>query len=278
MSYDFNFFWRAARAVLDGQSPYEVDGFFSPLPFAWAMIPFGLLPFDMAFLSWTILNVISLIALTKRNALRALLFLPIAFSLWVGQVDILIIAAGFLGGWLGLAFTALKPQLAIWIIPYTFGKWWYSGERKKILYTSLMILSLYIIPSVVWPKWWFEWLDSSPSIFTYSEHSSSLFGFAALINFPIQFTFFSTACLAILILIVLKPFSDEKFWNWMAIFNPVSNVYSLSIVVQYIDWIAIGASWMLLPVALNLHTGLPWIIVPGYLLVRNYMHRTNHSP
>ena len=42
---DFALFWQAARAVLEGRSPYSVSGFYSPLPFAWALSPLALLPF-----------------------------------------------------------------------------------------------------------------------------------------------------------------------------------------------------------------------------------------
>lgn len=178
--------------------------------------------------------------------------------------------AGFSGNCVGVALTSLKPQLAIWIIPYTFGKWWYSDQRKKIVYTSLAIFSFYFIPSLVWSGWWQAWLTNTPSIFKYAEHAASMFGAAALISLPIKLSFCLIATLAIFSLILLKPFSDEKFWNWIAIFNPVSNIYSLCVVIRNIDWIAVGASWLLLPVALTLHTGLPWVVVPVYLLSRSY--------
>ncbi len=265
---DFAPFWKAACAVLAGQSPYTVDGFYSPFPFAWLMIPFGLLPFRTALSLWTALNLASLIVLAKRDTFKLMLFLPVAFALWVGQMDLLIIAAGFGGGWLGLAFTTLKPQLAIWMIPYTFAKWGRKGEWKNILRSILAIIALYGIPSLAWPGWWLAWIKSPPSILAYAEHASSLFGLAALIKLPAHVTFYLILALAVLSLILTKPFADEKFWNWAAIFNPVSNLYSLSILIKNVDWVAVGLSWLLLPVAFYWHTGFPWVAVPIYLWVR----------
>jgi hypothetical protein len=51
-------------------------------------------------------------------------------------------------------------------------------------------------------------------------------------------------------------------------FNPVANIYSLTLVINSIDLIAILLSWLLLPVSLTLHTGLPWALVPIYLVIR----------
>ncbi|MEK7327571.1 MAG: hypothetical protein AAB217_20190, partial [Chloroflexota bacterium] len=67
--------------MLAGQSPYTVDGFYSPFPFAWLMIPFGLLPFRTALSLWTALNLASLIVLAKRDTFKLMLFLPVAFAL-----------------------------------------------------------------------------------------------------------------------------------------------------------------------------------------------------
>jgi hypothetical protein len=278
MGYDFDFFWRAARAIFEGHSPYAVEGFFSPLPFAWAMLPFGLLPFQAAFSAWTVLSVVGLVVLTKRNALKAMLFLPVVFGLWVGQVDLVILWGGLRGGWLGLALTTLKPQLAIWLIPYTFGQWWRAGERKKILYTMLTVLVLYGVPTVVWPAWWSAWLANSPSIFVYAEHASSLFGAAALIALPVEVSFLGVVAIAAISLFWLKPFSEARYWPYAAIFNPVSNIYSLCLLVRNIDWMAVAASWALLPLALWLHTGLPWALVPACLLLREYRKRDEQSP
>ena len=258
---------------MEGQSPYTVQGFFSPLPLAWAMLPFGLLPFPVAYGAWTALNLGGLIALTRRQALKALLFLPVVFAVWVGQVDLLVLWLGMSGGWLGLALTTLKPQLAIWIVPYRFGQWWLAGERKKILYTLLAVLVIYGLPTLVWPGWWSAWRSSTPSIFSYAEHASSLFGVAALVSIPAEVSFLLVMTVAVAGLVLLKPFSDAKYWPFAAAFNPVSNIYSLCILVGRIDWVAIGASWLLLPVALYLHTGLPWAVVPLYLLLREYDQR-----
>ena len=267
LGYDFNIFWEGARAILSGHSPYSVEGFFSPLPFAWLILPFGFLSFEVAYSIWTAINLLSLVVISKKDALRLILFLPVMFAIWVGQVDLLIIAAGFFGGWLGLAITTLKPQLSVWIVSYKFAEWWREGKRQNILYTLLAILVIYGIPSLLQPGWWNSWASAPPSIFHYASHASSLFGLSALFVNSTFNTLFFVIALAAISFILLRPFSRGRFLSWVAIFNPVANIYSLSIVFENV---AIGLSWLLLPVSINLHTGLPWAFIPIYLLWRDF--------
>lgn len=264
IGYDFKFFWEAARAVLNGVSPYTVSGFFSPLPFAWLLAPIGFFKFEIAYVIWTILNIVSLFVISKKNIHRLLLFLPVFFALWVGQVDLIILAMGLFGGWIGLALATLKPQLAFWLIGIKFIEWWRLGEKKKLILTLLGIFVLYGIPSIIQPGWWKEWLISTPSILTYSEHASSLFGIATFSDLPVVAIFVGVCLLAVISFILFRPYGNQ-YWNWVAIFNPVANIYSLCVLYANVDWWAVILSWVLLPISLSVHTGLPWIVIPIFL-------------
>lgn len=270
LGFDFSIFWEAARGVLAGQSPYATQGFFSPFPFLMPIIPFGLLPYQVAFALWTLVNLISLVFLARRRTHMALIFLPVFFALWVGQVDLMIIALAFTGTWWGLALATLKPQLAIWLVPFFVLRWWQQGERRRILLLCSAVVLLYAGPTLVMPSWWGSWMESAPSVFVYSEHASSLFGVSALLSgaVPTFVPFVAVAAGIVVVLIVVRPFTDQTYWNWAAIFNPVANIYSQCILVTQIDWIAVGLSWILLPLSLYLHSGLPWVLVPAYLLWR----------
>lgn len=127
---DFHSYWYAGRLVAGGTSPYDLaamralaasegdvfmlgTGYSYPLPFAFAMVPFGALPFATAV---TVFNVLSLAAFGAAVAswlirlhpdadpgrVRVVAFLagafpPITGSVLVGQVNLLVVSALGLG-------------------------------------------------------------------------------------------------------------------------------------------------------------------------------------
>ena len=272
MGYDFAFYWLAARSIVAGHSPYLIDGFMSPPPFAIIMVPLGLISFDTAWWIWTLINVVSLVVLAKKQSLKALLFLPVAFAIFVGQMDLPILALGLYGGWMGLALTALKPQLAVWIIPFVFYRWWREGKIKDIVLTIASLSFLYGLPLLLVPSWWTEWRNNSPSIFQYAEHASSLYGISALTSFPV-ISFFVIALLSGVIFVVWHPVSPRQFWCFVALFNPVSNAYSLCVLIDQLDWVSIVLSWIALILSSYVHTGLSFIIIPIYMLLHHSQFR-----
>ncbi len=268
MSGDFEAYWRAAIALTHGLSPYSVGGFLSPIPFAYLILPLGFIPsFELASLVWVSLNLIALLMLAKRRTLLLVFFVPIAFALWVGQMDIIVVALGSLGGWLGLALTTIKPQMAIWFIPWTLYHWWRKGERKKIFLTLTSIALFYGIPTLIQPGWWEEWFisvgpDSRRSFFL---HAASIFGVTSLIDIPLVVSGSMVALFAVIMFFYTRPLKTDQYWCWVATFNPISNIYSLSVLVDQVDWVAVVSSWILLPVSLYLHTAFPFSIISIYL-------------
>ncbi len=270
LGYDFAIFWEAARAFIAGESPYVVQGFFSPLPFLMPIVPLALLPYAVAFVVWTVLNFLALVTLTRRRTLRALLMLPVLFALWVGQVDLIIIALAFSGTWWGVALATLKPQLAMWLVPFFAVSWWRAGKRATLLKMLSTVILIYLLPTILQPRWWTAWLSATPPILQYAEHASSLFGISALLDppIPIALSFAAIACAAAVTFISIRPYPRSEYWCWAATFNPLANIYSQCILVTQADWTAVALSWLLLPLSLYLHTGLPWAIVPLYLFWR----------
>ncbi|MES2208718.1 MAG: glycosyltransferase family 87 protein [Chloroflexota bacterium] len=72
---DFHSYWLAGRLLLEGRSPYDLEamrtlgqaeglpfvlgtGYSYPIPFAFLMIPFALLPFELAVLLFTVISVV----------------------------------------------------------------------------------------------------------------------------------------------------------------------------------------------------------------------------
>jgi len=278
VGYDYDFFWRAAQAYINGQSPYSVTGFFSPFPFVLAMIPFGMMPYNLSFGLWSVLSLMALVYVNRSRFPRLIFYLPVIYTLWVGQVDLMILALGFSATWLGVALTTLKPQLAIFILPYAVYGWWRKGQTDQIWKMGIAVIALYGLPTALSPGWWSDWMSSTPSIFEYSLHASSLFGISALISYPTAVVFAAVALVGGIVFWVIKPVRENGYWSWVALFNPIANIYSLCVINRLVDWIAILLSWVLLPISLSLHTGLPWAIIPLYTLWRGRLKKPVIQP
>ncbi len=134
---DFHIYWYAGRLLATGTSPYDLaamsqlaahekdvfalgTGFSYPIPFAFAMIPLGALPFDVAVVTFNLLSLVvfgTAVAAwlramhpgAERRRLRLAAFFagafpPVAGSLLDGQANLLV--AGVLG--IGL-LTIFRP-------------------------------------------------------------------------------------------------------------------------------------------------------------------------
>ena len=85
-SGDFRAYYEAARAVLDGKSPYTEAGFIYPPLLVFLLLPLAALPLDLARLLWLVLSEACLVAsfwLCYRVAGRGPLALAAVGSVWL---------------------------------------------------------------------------------------------------------------------------------------------------------------------------------------------------
>jgi hypothetical protein len=154
---DFEFFWRAARAVLHGDDPYAFradtaawplpDPFFYPLPAIFPVLPLALLPLPLAgALFMGLSGALLAFGVAREGPFRLWLFASGAYvmALKLGQVSPLLVAAAFLPalGWL-LPF---KPQLGAPVFLY----------RPRALAAALAILAT-AASFLVRPDWLGGW-------------------------------------------------------------------------------------------------------------------------
>jgi len=126
---DFEFFWRAARAVLHGEDPYAFragsaawplpDPFFYPLPAVLPVLPLAFLPLAAAgALFMGVSGALLAFVISREGPHRLWIFASGAYvmALKLGQVSPLLVAAAFLPalGWL-LPF---KPQIGLPVFLY----------------------------------------------------------------------------------------------------------------------------------------------------------------
>jgi hypothetical protein len=152
---DFTFYWRAARAVLSGLSPYRVinpegpypynDNFLYPLPAALVAAPFALLRLWPGMVAFTATLAGTLTFVLTRDGfwrLPLLMSFPMLWCAQSGQLAPLLLASAFAPTLGGLAVA--KPTIAAAAFAY--------GLRRRFLVSAAVVLlaSLAIAPG--WPN------------------------------------------------------------------------------------------------------------------------------
>jgi len=164
---DFHWWWVGARALLDGQNPYEavprVIGpafhLYHPMPAILVAVPFALLRPDVALSLFSALSTAILaFAVTRTSYARLPLFLSASFAhaAVMGQWSLLLTAALFLP-WLAF-LGAAKPNVGLALLGTSLS--W----RAALAMVLFAVVSLAAMPS--WPREWLTQLPNSPYHFS----------------------------------------------------------------------------------------------------------------
>lgn len=164
---DFHWWWVGARALLDGQNPYEavprIIGpefrLFHPLPAVIVTLPFAVLRPDVALSLFSALSTAILaFVVTRRSYAQLPLFLSASFAhaAVMGQWSLLLTAALFAPA---LAFLgAVKPNVGLGIVGSSLS---WRAAAGMVLFA---VASLVVMPS--WPRDWLAQLPNSPYHFS----------------------------------------------------------------------------------------------------------------
>jgi hypothetical protein len=139
IGWDFKtFFLPAGEAILNGQNPYSVEGFYNPPWLAAFFVPFALIPESIAWIVYFSLSITAFVLALRRLKLRPFCILLIMassfvfYSLWYGNIDGFVLLGATLPPWLGIWLLLLKPQMSIGLVVL----WAYSAlltSWKKFL-------------------------------------------------------------------------------------------------------------------------------------------------
>ncbi len=149
----------AARAVLQGQSPYSQSLFVNPPWTVLLLLPFVLFPANIA---RGIILVFSLIALiyagwrlqAPKAAMIALMLSPTAIgSLLAGNLDALVLLGIFLPSTWGLLILMIKPQVGFGAAIYYLFEAWRNNRAVGIIRTFGPVVLAYIISGVLFTIW-----------------------------------------------------------------------------------------------------------------------------
>jgi hypothetical protein len=258
--YDFDIFWRGGRSLLEGTSPYQVPGFYSPLPLAVLFAPLALLPLPVAY---GIFVLGSLAMLWKAAGWRsgwALVSFPVLFTFFVGQVDLILALSAALLGPLALPFLLAKPQIAFVAAP-----WLLHSDRRKLAMGVGALLGMLLLCFWLRPGWVSEWLASTPLRDEYARHDSNLYRLAPEGARTTLAWIFSPIALALGVWLRER----RRSWAVLHLFTPVTNVYSAAALAEWIGPVEVLLSWAaLLAVGNDVHHGAPVFVVALAILAR----------
>lgn len=159
-AYDFTWYWRAARALIDGHSPYAVikpvgpfpfdQGFNYPMTTAIMMVPFSWMrPALGSAVVMGIGTFLLAFGITRESFERLPIFgsIPFFVCLESGQLAPLIAAAAVIPAvsWL----STMKPNIGLASVAY--------NPTLKVIALNAVVL---IISIVLYPHWPMEWLET----------------------------------------------------------------------------------------------------------------------
>ena len=153
--YDFMAYW-----TVDASAPYStpigLGAFHYPPPFVYLAAPLSLLPFDIAYVVWTILMVGLLIWMTRSWALAWCGFPPVASELFHGNIHIAMAALIVVGlryppalAVVGLA----KLTTGVALLWPVFRRDLRSFVAASATVVGIVVVSLILQGSGVWAAW-----------------------------------------------------------------------------------------------------------------------------
>ncbi|OJX40493.1 MAG: hypothetical protein BGO78_05730 [Chloroflexi bacterium 44-23] len=274
--YDFLIFYQSGTLIINGISPYQVFDFNSPIFLALFFAPFSLLPARAAYGVYLLANIFLAWKLLGKKIIWAFLFFPFLFSLFVGQIDFLLAALLLIGSPWALGLALIKPQVAIVVVP-----WLIMQYKKSDFLKGLISVLVFIgISFIVQPSWVSEWLSTKPEFDFYSMHASNFYWLIPMNLIQLR------AKLAMILPFIILPLgfllANRKLsWTVLHLFAPLTNIYSSSVLLEWIGPIECLISWLaVLIVKGNIHTGMPLFFVGISILVREafQMKKENQSP
>jgi hypothetical protein len=263
--FDFKIFYLAGKSILSGSSPYLIEGFYSPIPLAIFFVPFSILPIKIAYIAYVLLTIYLLFRIVKINTFWVLLSFPVFFTILVGQIDLLIALSVYLLGPFSLPILLSKPQLAFVFIP-----WLIRSSNKKFFYLSILLsLVLLFLCFLIQPNWVHDWYSALPTVKDYSSRDSNLYWLI-----PSQYKVFFASFITPIVFII-GFFIDKKrnSWTILHLLAPISNIYSSSILFDWIGPIEVILSWFaIFFVGGRIHSGAPMFVIGVSIIICQTSH------
>jgi hypothetical protein len=258
--YDFLLFYQAGQAVLAGQSPYQIFDFNPPYPLAVLFAPLALMPEPLAYALYLMLCLWLLWKAVGTKLIWPLLSFPVFFNLFVGQTDLALgLLASLVGPW-AFPFLIVKPQVAFVLAPWII----VHSTWKQLVPPVLVTIGFVGFCFLLRPTWVQEWLGIIPTLDQYARRDANLYWLA-----PAQI---KTVVVVVgsLVGLALAFWLKERQHSWTAahLLAPLTNIYSASVLAEWIGPLEVVLSWIAILIAGNIHSGAPLFVVGLSILIR----------
>lgn len=224
MGYDFSLFWEIGKHFLEGGNPYSLGSSYYPPATVYFFVLFSLLPLKVATAIFTGINSVVFITtakkLDKKRWWTWILFPPVMFVIFVGQLDLIflylstfLINGGIIAALAGSLLT-LKPQMAFISLPWFLIKWVKNDKSTLAKWIALTTI-LHGIPLIINPGLYKEWLSNTQGAVSWRMQQSP--GVFSLTNFNVPIAFLVIAALAIAGWALFKDYKTSKVAQLMAL-------------------------------------------------------------
>jgi len=152
-------FYPAARAMLNGESPYTIPTFRNAPWTIFFLMPFALFSETTGGILFFIASIIVYAWVAYRlgaNRLTLIIFLlspPVVYGMRMLNVDIFVLIGFVLPAQIGLFFILIKPQMGIVMIPFWLLQTYKQGGIKKIASTFLPVVAALGISFLLFGNW-----------------------------------------------------------------------------------------------------------------------------
>jgi hypothetical protein len=267
--YDFHLFYRAGQAVLAGINPYTVPDFYAPFPLALIFSLVSWIPEPIVYLVYMVTCVWLLWKSLGWKCIWALLSFPVFFGLFVGQVDLLLaLLMASIGPW-ALPMLIIKPQVGFVVAPWFIRRL----SRIQLLKVSLITIAFIGICFLVRPRWLIEWWSVIPAVISYAKRDSNLYWLVAQSFKGVALIIGMTIALPLGVLVKNREIS----FTILHLFSPLSNIYSASVLAEWIGPIEVLLSWIAVIIVGNIHSGAPLFVIGLSILFRFYLHERKNG-
>jgi hypothetical protein len=232
-----NHFLPAGRALLEGSSPYDVPGYYSP---PWILPLFTLLALIPQKIAWGLFSLTSLLAYAvsfQRMGAKPAALLPLMLSAWVlsglshGNIDWLVLLGATLPPAIGIWFVMVKPQMGVVLVVLWSIKAFQAGGIPRLAKLLLPISTIWAIPfllgfyqNVEWQS--FAW---NTSFFPWTLPFGIFISFLAIRN--------DNGSLALAAAPLISPY--VAFHSWVSINCPFIKDKRLLILLLVFSWFAL---------------------------------------
>lgn len=224
MGYDFSLFWEIGKHFFEGGNPYSLGSSYYPPATVYFFVLFSLLPLKVAIAIFTGINSVVFVAIAKKLDKKRwwawILFPPVMFVIFVGQLDLIflylstfLVNGGIIAALAGSLLT-LKPQMAFIALPWFLIRW-AKNDRSTLAKWVVLTTIFHGIPLIISPGLYKEWLNNAQGAVSWRMQQSP--GVFSLTNLNVPVSFLAIAALIIAGWALFKDYKTSKIAQLMAL-------------------------------------------------------------